>query len=171
VRQFPQDTVVAGHPTSTGTIDDSEDESNRRTARVVLRLVGLTIPVAAVVLYFNLSSRRATSIEAEPVATKAVRTDAPPAASLMTHIGVSVTARRPSVLTAAVDGQPSVDIHLGPGGQHTFDAQQELMLTLSDPTAVDLTINGSPGRELGPAGVITTVRLTPDNYKGFVAAQ
>ena len=45
------------------------------------------------------------------------------------------------------------------------------MLTLSDPTAVDLTINGSPGRELGPAGVITTVRLTPDNYKGFVAAQ
>src|SRR5437899_13098217 len=36
VRSFPHDTVVAGHPASGGSLDDTEDESNRRTARVVL---------------------------------------------------------------------------------------------------------------------------------------
>ena len=51
VRQFPQDSVVAGHAASSR-IDDSDDESNRRTARVILWLVVISVPLAGVVLYF-----------------------------------------------------------------------------------------------------------------------
>ena len=87
----------------------------------------------------------------------------------MNHLGVEVTAIRPCLLTAGVDGQPLVDTRLEAGGRHSFDAQAELTLTVSDPSAVELMINGLRGKSLGADGVITTVRLTPDNYKTFVA--
>src|SRR5262245_51603142 len=44
VRQFPHDSVVAGHAPSVR-IDETEDESNRRTARVAVRLVAVTIQI------------------------------------------------------------------------------------------------------------------------------
>lgn len=50
VRQFPHDSVVAGHAGSSR-IDDSDDESNRRAARVILWLVVISVPLAGVVLY------------------------------------------------------------------------------------------------------------------------
>jgi hypothetical protein len=85
------------------------------------------------------------------------------------RVGVEVTALRPCLLTAGVDGQPLVDARLDTGARQSFDAKSELMLTVSDPWAVEWTINGLRGRRLGAEGVMTTVRLTPDNYKTFVA--
>src|SRR5215470_7844120 len=64
VRQFPHDSVIAGHAASIR-IDDTDDESNRRTARVVLRLVWITVPVSIAVLYFGVANRRIPSVEAE----------------------------------------------------------------------------------------------------------
>jgi transcriptional regulator with XRE-family HTH domain len=163
VRQFPHDSVIAGHAASVH-VDDTDDESNRRTARVVLRLIGLSVPVAALVLYFGVANRRAPSVEAEPVAASAGSTEA-----IARRIGVEVTALRDCLLTAGVDGQPLVDARLEAGGRKSFDAQTELTLTVSDPSAIEITINGLRGRSLGAEGVTTTVRLTPDNYKNFVA--
>jgi cytoskeleton protein RodZ len=163
VRQFPHDSVIAGHAASVR-IDDSDDESNRRTARVVMRLIGLTIPVAALVLYLGMANRRAPSVEAEPMSASSPRADAP-----VGSIGVEVTAVRPCLLTAAVDGQPSVATRLEAGGRQTFAARTELTLTVSDPAAVEVMINGLRGRRIGADGVMTTVRLTPDNYKTFLA--
>jgi transcriptional regulator with XRE-family HTH domain len=163
VRQFPHDSVIAGHPASTG-VDDTDDESNRRTARVALRLIGLSVPVAALVLYFAVANRHASS-----VATEAMTSSAAPAESPAGRVGVEVTAIRPCLLTAGVDGQPMVDIRLEAGGRQSFDAQTELTLTVSDPSAVELRVNGRLARSLGAAGVMTTVRLTPANYQTFVA--
>jgi cytoskeleton protein RodZ len=50
VRQFPHDSVIAGHAPSVS-IDDTDDESNRRMARVVLWLIVISAPIAAAVLY------------------------------------------------------------------------------------------------------------------------
>ena len=58
VRQFPHDSVIAGHAASVH-VDDSDDESNRRTARVVARLIGISVPVAGLVLYLGVANRRA----------------------------------------------------------------------------------------------------------------
>jgi hypothetical protein len=79
-----------------------------------------------------------------------------------------VTALGPCLLTAGVDGQPLVDAHLATGGRQTFDAKMELILTVSDPSAIEWTINGLRGRSLGAEGVMATIRLTPDSYKTFV---
>src|SRR5262245_28681178 len=161
VRQFPHDSVIAGHAASVR-IDETEDESNRRTARVAVRLIGVTIPVAAVVLYFGMASQRLPLVKSEPLVTTA------PADVIADHVGVELTALRECLVTAGVDGQPMVDTRLEAGGRQSFHAQTELTLTVSDPSAIELMINGLRGRTLGTEGVMTTVRLTPDNYKNFV---
>ena len=50
IRQFPHDSVIAGHAVASR-IDDSDDESNRRTARVVLWLVVISVPIVGILLY------------------------------------------------------------------------------------------------------------------------
>src|SRR5438093_3736285 len=47
--QFPQDSVTAGHPTTAQFEDHEEVESDRRMASTFVRLVFVSIPVAAVV--------------------------------------------------------------------------------------------------------------------------
>ena len=59
--QFPQDSVTAGHPTSSRVEDHEAVESERRSASTLLRLVAISIPVAAVVVYFGTAGRRAGS--------------------------------------------------------------------------------------------------------------
>jgi cytoskeletal protein RodZ len=56
--QFPQDSVTAGHPTSSQVEDHEAVESERRTASTLLRLVAISIPIAAVVVYFGMAGRR-----------------------------------------------------------------------------------------------------------------
>jgi transcriptional regulator with XRE-family HTH domain len=163
VRQFPHDSVIAGHAASSR-IDDTDDESNRRTARVVVRLVGITVPVAIAVLYFGMTNRRTSSVEAERLSVSSVRTEQTAA-----HLGVEVTAVRQCLLTTGVDGQPLADVRLEAGERQSFAAQTELMLTVSDPSAIEVTVNGQRVRSLGADGVMTTVRFTPETLKNFVA--
>jgi len=59
--QFPQDSVTAGHPTSSRVEDHEAVESERRSASTLLRLVAISIPVAAVVVYFGTAGRRVGS--------------------------------------------------------------------------------------------------------------
>ncbi len=56
--QFPQDSVTAGHPTSSQVEDHQAVESERRTASTLVRLVAISIPIAAVVVYFGTAGRR-----------------------------------------------------------------------------------------------------------------
>src|SRR3989442_12252974 len=51
--QCPHDSVTAGHPSSEHLDDDDTIESDRRTASTFLRLMVISIPIAAVVLYFG----------------------------------------------------------------------------------------------------------------------
>src|SRR5262252_8233056 len=61
--QFPHDSVTAGHPTTTQIEDHEKVESDRRMATAFLRLVLISVPVAAFVLYFATHGRRSTSSE------------------------------------------------------------------------------------------------------------
>jgi cytoskeletal protein RodZ len=56
--QFPHDSVTAGHPTTTQIEDHEKVESDRRMATAFLRLVLISVPVAAFVLYFAIHGRR-----------------------------------------------------------------------------------------------------------------
>lgn len=62
--QFPHDSVTAGHPTTTQIEDHEKVESDRRMATAFLRLVLISVPVAAFVIYFATHGRRAAPSEA-----------------------------------------------------------------------------------------------------------
>ncbi|HUK34368.1 MAG TPA: helix-turn-helix domain-containing protein [Vicinamibacterales bacterium] len=66
--QFPHDSVTAGHPTTTQIEDHESVESDRRMATAFLRLVLISVPVAAFVMYFATHGRR--TVEA-PASTRA----------------------------------------------------------------------------------------------------
>ena len=61
--QFPHDSVTAGHPTTTQIEDHEKVESDRRMATAFLRLVLISVPVAAFVIYFATHGRRPTLAE------------------------------------------------------------------------------------------------------------
>jgi len=56
--QFPHDSVTQGHPTTTQTEDHEAVESDRRMAMTFLRLILISVPVAAFVIYFTIHGRR-----------------------------------------------------------------------------------------------------------------
>jgi heme/copper-type cytochrome/quinol oxidase subunit 2 len=58
--------VTAGHPTTTQIEDHEKVESDRRMATAFLRLVLISVPVAAFVIYFATHGRRAAPAEAPP---------------------------------------------------------------------------------------------------------
>src|SRR5215471_21039610 len=66
--QFPHDSVTAGHPTTTQIEDHEKVESDRRMATAFLRLVLISVPVAAFVLYFATHGRGPVAPPALPAA-------------------------------------------------------------------------------------------------------
>src|SRR5437763_4811265 len=52
IAAFPHDSVTAGHPRSNQVEDHEAIESDRRTATTFLRLGVISVPIAAIVLYF-----------------------------------------------------------------------------------------------------------------------
>jgi cytoskeleton protein RodZ len=173
VQNFPNDSVTAGHPTSTHIEDADSLESDRRMASVILRLVGISLPVAGIVLYFGVANRRDPVVTTPPAvaATAETRTSAAPPLERASHLTVEVTANRACAVSAAVDGQPPQDVQLELGGRRTFDAGSEMTLTVSDPAAVEWRINGVPSRALGSPSEAASVHLTLDNYKDFAAGR
>jgi cytoskeletal protein RodZ len=61
--QFPHESVTAGHPTTTQLEDHEKVESDRRMATAFLRLVLISVPVAAFVIYFATHGRRTASAD------------------------------------------------------------------------------------------------------------
>jgi cytoskeletal protein RodZ len=68
ITQFPNDSVVAGHPTSDQVEDTVAVESERRTAGTFLWLVVVSVPIVAGLLYFTTVGRRAASGPVAPAA-------------------------------------------------------------------------------------------------------
>src|SRR5215467_13705840 len=80
--QFPQDSVTAGHPTTTQIEDHEAVESDRRMATAFLRLVLISVPLAAFVIYFATHGRRTVAPPVPPTAGPAAPVE--PAASTPT---------------------------------------------------------------------------------------
>jgi len=80
--QFPHDSVTAGHPTTTQIEDHEAVESDRRMATAFLRLVLISVPIAAFVIYFATHGRGPVAPPALPAAGPAAPVAKPAPASL-----------------------------------------------------------------------------------------
>jgi hypothetical protein len=159
--------------------DHEAIESKRRMANVVLRLVVVSIPVAAVVLYFGTSGRRQRADVSAPTATsESVRAgggDAVGAPDRATaekpgRLAVGIVANRALRISTTIDGQPVREQQLASGQRTTFDAARELLLKVDDAAGISWTVNGQAARPLGVSGA-ASAHLTLDNYKGYLSTQ
>ena len=190
IAQFPTDSVTVGHPASRQVEDTEGLESDRRTASTFLRLIIVSLPIAAAVVYLTASGRlssRSESPERTPAPAAAPPSDvaaavpdpspaptsAPPAPthspapSKVDRLAVSVAASRTCWLATTADGQKRERM-LQPGERETFDVRRELVMTAGDAAAITMTINGVRAKPLGKDGVPATVRLNPTNYKSYL---
>jgi transcriptional regulator with XRE-family HTH domain len=115
VAQFPHDSVTAGHQTSAA-IEAASLESDRRTAKTFIQLVGVGVPILGALLYFGLGMRRAARVPdplpavdapappPEAAAPAVTRAPTPPAAAAPTP-----TAAPPVVPEAAAKTDPPSD--------------------------------------------------------------
>lgn len=198
--QFPQDSVTAGHPATTRSEDHGEVESDRRLATTFLRLILVSIPVAAIVVYFGTAGRRAAVRQAmglqasEPAAPPVpppaaapqssaapLDADAPsgvadraaiaPDPPATDRLVVQLKAVQRSWVSAIVDGQRAVQRVFLPGDEQTLDVRRDLVLTAGDGGAITVTLNGAAAKPIGPSGQTATARLNLTNFKDYLLAQ
>jgi cytoskeleton protein RodZ len=197
IAQFPNAAVTAGQ--AGREIEDRVAiESDRRTAGTFLWLIGLSLPIAAALVYFATARRvpplpvaalSSPSAENVPAAEKpatpapveerpapapaapaepAVVAVPPVAAAANDPLAVKLSVRRPCYISASVDGQKRVDRLLEPGEEQTIDVRREMVITVGDASAITLTLNGAAAKPLGRSGEVVTVRINSANYREYL---
>jgi cytoskeletal protein RodZ len=188
VAQFRDDSVTAGHRASERFEDYEAVESSQQTASTFLRLVLVSVPIAAIILYFETSGRRMAPIpRTEPVAaavtvrtpspipaveTTAAPVDTPAADPLpIDRLTVVVAASRECWISLSADGRKITDRLLQAGEQQKFEAEREVVLTAGDAAALVVTVNGAEVKPLGKAGEVVTTRLNLTNFKDYLVVR
>lgn len=179
IAQFPQDTVTAGHPTSAPVEDNHEIESDRQMARTFLRLIALSVPVAAVVLYFAtagrpvdtapVESRALASAAVEPPASLPPPAPRPAASEPADRLAVVLSTTRPCWISVTVDGEKIIERILQPGEEQTFEARRDVVLTAGDAEALSMTLNGAEAKPLGRPGQVVTTQFSLTTFKDNLA--
>src|SRR5881394_394071 len=100
IAQFPNDSVIAGHPTSDQVEDHVAVESERQTAGTFLWLLVISVPVAAGLLYFATLGGRAP-VEPPPASIAAPASEAPVAGEPQPTPAPPPAAEPPAALVGA----------------------------------------------------------------------
>lgn len=101
---------------------------------------------------------------------EALALDASPASFSTSPLRIELTTRAQCWVSARVDGARVLVKLLPVGAQETLQVHEEMLLRIGEPGALSLSINGEPGRPLGPAGQPITVRITRDNFRQFLGS-
>jgi cytoskeletal protein RodZ len=143
--QFPNDSVIAGHPTSDRVEDNVAVESERRTAGTFLWLVVISVPIAAGLVYFATLGRHAGPAPVRPAiaGSRASEAGAAPA-----PLPPSAAEPPPGLPTATVPAVPSA----GTGGTSAPAAPPAAAAT---PATTPAAAQAAP-----PAGGQLTIGLT-----------
>jgi cytoskeleton protein RodZ len=163
LRQFPHDSVTVGHASSARPDDPEAFESDRRTAMVVLALLGISVPLAALVIYFG--SIGGSLVPVVETITPAPAGETRPAAAATTPLRVELAVTRDSTVWVTADEQPPTATLLVVGSPKIFEVRHELVLNVNDAGALFWSVDGAAGRPLGGDGAAATLRLTPESYR------
>ena len=74
----------------------------------------------------------------------------------------------PCWIEATADGSRVIYRLLNAGDRYALEGYEDLVLKVGDPAALLFTIDGSKGRQIGPAGQPTTVHITRENSRQFI---
>jgi cytoskeletal protein RodZ len=180
--------TAAKHPAG---LEDSEKlESDRQAVSTAIRLVLISVPIIAAVIYFSthrslLGSNRAAAVSEEPSPAEPAHSaqESPQAVSDAVPGGLAgavAPAVQPSGLTMEIAPKASCWVSVTVDGEATFSnlmkagekrqvvAREEVLVTVGDAGAFAYTLNGSAGKPLGAPGEVVSKRITLSNYKELV---
>ncbi len=115
------------------------------------------------------SHRKAAPVREAAPTTGSLDTAAPPTEPSEMVLRVDLQPPRLCWISATADGKRVTYRLLLAGERQTIEARSEIVLRIGDPDRFAFSINGSAGRLPGRAGQPTTVRITPRNYRAFLA--
>lgn len=107
-------------------------------------------------------------VQPAPAVARVDHPPVPPVPDTAGHLAVSLSAIGPCRVLAMADGRRVVDRQLEPGDRRQLSVMHELVLTISDPAALVVTLNGAAARSLGNAGEVVTAHVTLENFKDYL---
>jgi len=224
---FDEETVAAGTPPALQPQKDAGEstfESQQRMASTVLKLILVSLPLGAILLYFSTRGGPAAPPEPAPARPAATR-PRPPAPSAEAAPGANAGAsdrtagepapaaaepapaagepapagstpasqaaapeRAPEPQPPPADGSIRVEVAptgtcwvsltvdgtlvlarvMEPGERVSRRVTTEAVIQVGDAGAFAFSVNGRPGRPLGEAGQVRTVRITPGTYESLL---
>ena len=163
-------------------------ESHQRMASTLLWLAVGSLPIAALIVILTMSGGAgdAPSPGAETSDEVGVSSEAPQASGVPEGGDESAA---PAVVESAATGPLTIDIQpqglcwvsltldgepvfssvMQAGERESFQARQEIILSVGDAGVFAFALNGQPGRPLGGRGEVVTARINRENYRDFVA--
>ena len=193
IAQFPQESVAGGTGHASQVEEGETLESDRRAVETAFRLVLVSLPIAAIVIYFGMRGRSQsppdTPVPAvsslgqerapDPPVTDAVpapqnqpeRDVLPLAAAVEAPTGLmmAIAPRGTCWVSVTVDGEQNFSGLMNAGDQRQLTAQSEIVLMIGDAGVFTYTLNGVPGRPMGAPGEVVSRRITLANYKDYLA--
>lgn len=138
IAQFPNDSVTAGHPTSSQVEDNVALESDRRMASTFLSIIALSVPIVGLLLYFGTSGRQLRKVDEPPAA-------AAPAPPPVPVSQAAAPVAEPPPVVPATDSEPAADAPaIAPDAVAPDAAASRLTVALSATRAcwVSATVDG-----------------------------
>ena len=163
LEHFSMEGVADGSPYVKDSREEEAFESQRQVMGTAVRLIAVSLPIAAIIVYLTLGSGGSSTTV--PVADAA---SADRAIGEQVPLTIVVLAERSGWVSLQIDGQPVIARTMQPGEREAHGALHEIVLNLGDAAAVSFTINERLGRHAGEAGEVVTLRITPDNYTEFL---
>ena len=179
--QLPQEGIAEGTQHDNRSHEHDVFRSQQRMAGTVLWLVVVGVPVAAILLFLGTRNApteteapEAPVVEVAPAAPARVEPPAsvaPPVVEPMAQgsLTIVVRPREDCWVSLRVDGELVLDRVMRAGDRESYEADDEVILSVADAGAFAFAINQQDGRSLGASGEVVTARITPQNYRSYVA--
>jgi transcriptional regulator with XRE-family HTH domain len=149
----------------------------------VLTLVSAVLPLCAGIVYITLpmtramvsdsakpaaQERRADLLRSEVIAVGGFKDDAQVAAPRRVPVVVTLTISSRCQLRVVSDGHEIVGRTMEQGETLPIELGDELVLIGDNAAAVQFSINGQAGRQLGQPGDVLSARIGRDDYQDFL---
>jgi cytoskeletal protein RodZ len=181
--EFPN-ASVGSHTAAVPLEDNEQIESDRLVASGAVRLLALSLPIVAVVVYLGAVGRRVPPAEpgvpgavgtahtqgaAQTSQTPPIEASPEPAPAILEGLTLSLAATAPCWISATIDGATPLQRLLQAGDEQRFDARSDIVLRVGNAAALTMAINGKAARPLGRSGQVVTVRLNTGNAADYLA--
>lgn len=188
--ELPPDAATAtAHPAAH---EDGEAlDSERKAVATAIRLILVSVPIIALVVYYGTQRAQAPAppaaeltafVEQPPPPPPAATSPAVPEASAAAPGVPTVPApAKPAGLTmeiaprgtcwvsVTVDGDPTFSGLMNAGDKRVIQAREQILLNVGDAGVFTYTLNGRAGRPLGAPGEVVSTRITLSNLSEFSA--